>query len=61
MSTEAVQAVDVALGARSYPIYIGRGVLAQCGAHLARLAPGGRIAIVTDAHVEGILRADVSA
>ncbi|MGL4811255.1 MAG: 3-dehydroquinate synthase [Beijerinckiaceae bacterium] len=61
MSTEAVQTIDVAFGARSYPIHIGRGVLAQCGAHLARLAPGGRIAIVTDAHVEGILRADVSA
>ena len=41
-------AVPVSLGARSYRILVGPGVLAQAGAELARLKLGRRIAVVTD-------------
>ena len=54
--SESVITVPVLLGSRSYDILIGRRVLDGAGAHLARLAPGGRVAIVTDAHVEQALR-----
>jgi len=40
--------VEVALGARSYDIVIGRGVTASLGARLAALRPGAKVAIVTD-------------
>ena len=40
--------VDVALGARSYDILIGRGLLATLGARIATLRPGAAAAIVTD-------------
>ncbi len=40
--------VDVALGARSYDIVIGRGLLASLGARLAALRPGAKIAVVSD-------------
>ncbi len=43
--------VTVDLGARSYDIWIGEGVVAQAGAHIARIAPGASVAIVTDANV----------
>jgi shikimate kinase/3-dehydroquinate synthase len=43
--------VAVDLGARSYDIWIGDGLVAQAGAHLARMAPGAAAAIVTDANV----------
>jgi len=43
--------VDVALGARSYDIVIGRGTLASLGERIAALRPGARVAIVTDATV----------
>jgi len=43
--------VDVALGARSYDIVIGRGVVASLGARIAALKPGAKVAIVTDATV----------
>ena len=45
--TEAVQ-VPVALGARSYDIVIGRGVLAGLGERIKTMRSGGRVAIVTD-------------
>jgi 3-dehydroquinate synthase len=45
--------VDVALGDRAYDIVIGRGVLAELGARIARLRPGARTAIVTDRNVAG--------
>lgn len=45
------QTVRVDLGARSYDIVIGPGVLAETGARLAELAPGARCAIVTDDNV----------
>jgi 3-dehydroquinate synthase len=44
--------VNVALGARSYDIVIGRGVLGSLGARIAALRPGAKAAIVTDHNVE---------
>jgi 3-dehydroquinate synthase len=43
--------VDVALGARSYDIVIGRGTLASLGERIATLRPGAKAAIVTDTNV----------
>jgi 3-dehydroquinate synthase len=43
--------VAVALGARSYDIVIGRGVLASLGTRLAKLRPGAKVFIVTDENV----------
>jgi 3-dehydroquinate synthase len=43
--------VEVALGARSYAIVIGRGTLPALGRRVAALRPGAKAAIVTDANV----------
>jgi shikimate kinase/3-dehydroquinate synthase len=43
--------VAVALGARSYDIVIGRGVLASLGTRIAKLRPGAKVFIVTDENV----------
>jgi 3-dehydroquinate synthase len=43
--------VPVTLGARSYDIVIGRGLLASLGPRIAQLRPGARTAIVTDENV----------
>src|SRR6267378_1445043 len=43
--------VNVALGARSYEIVIGRGLISSLGQRIAALRPGARAAIVTDATV----------
>ena len=43
--------VEVALGARSYDIVIGRGLIASLGARIAALRPGAKAAIVTDENV----------
>jgi 3-dehydroquinate synthase len=43
--------VDVALGARSYDIVIGRGTLPSLGQRIAMLRPGARVAVVTDTTV----------
>jgi 3-dehydroquinate synthase len=40
--------VNVALGARSYDIVIGRGVMASLGQRIAALRPGAKVAIVSD-------------
>jgi 3-dehydroquinate synthase len=40
--------VNVALGARSYDIVIGRGVLGLLGERIKTLRPGARVAIVSD-------------
>jgi shikimate kinase / 3-dehydroquinate synthase len=45
------ETVEVRLGARSYNIVIGPGLLAELGAHVRRLAPGAACAIVTDANI----------
>ena len=43
--------VKVVLGARSYDIVIGRGLMASLGARIAALRPGANAAIVTDESV----------
>ncbi|MGA8170587.1 MAG: 3-dehydroquinate synthase [Methylocystis sp.] len=43
--------VRVELGARSYDILIGAGLLAEAGEKIAAVAPGAACAIVTDANV----------
>jgi shikimate kinase/3-dehydroquinate synthase len=43
--------VAVPLGARSYNILIGEGLVAGAGEHIARLAPDARCAVVTDSNV----------
>jgi 3-dehydroquinate synthase len=43
--------VPVALGARSYDIIIGRGLLGSLGARVKALRPGAKTAVVTDANV----------
>jgi shikimate kinase/3-dehydroquinate synthase len=53
--------VAVALGARSYRILIGPGLIEAAGVQIAALAPGARCAIVTDAtvaslHLEALTR-----
>ncbi len=49
----AARRVPVALGARSYDIVIGPGLLAQAGERIAAAAPGAKCAIVTDETVAG--------
>jgi shikimate kinase / 3-dehydroquinate synthase len=46
--------VEVALGSRAYKILIGEGLIAEAGAHIARLAPGAHCAVVTDETVAGL-------
>lgn len=45
---EAVQTLSVDLGARSYPIHIGAGILARAGELLAQAGLRGKVAIVTN-------------
>ncbi|HTJ02567.1 MAG TPA: 3-dehydroquinate synthase, partial [Methylovirgula sp.] len=58
---ELFERVTVDLGARSYEIWIGDGVMAQIAAHMARLAPGAAAAIVTDSNVAQIYLAPLEA
>lgn len=44
---ELLSTVDVDLGERSYPIYIGRGIL-QNGELLRKHVPGKRVLVVTN-------------
>jgi shikimate kinase/3-dehydroquinate synthase len=60
-ATATTREVAVALGARSYKILIGPGLIAAAGGEIAALAPGARCAIVTDAnvaplHLDALLR-----
>ena len=43
--------LTVGLGARSYDIVIGAGLIAEAGARIAALRPGARVGIVSDANV----------
>jgi 3-dehydroquinate synthase len=45
------ETVRVALGARSYDVAIGPGLIAGAGARIAALMPGRNVAIVTDENV----------
>ena len=46
--------VRVDLGARSYDIRIGRGLLEGAGAEIAAVLPGARLAVITDETVAGL-------
>ena len=48
------QEVSVSLGSRSYNILIGDGLIEAAGAHVARLAPGAKCAVVTDSNVAAL-------
>ncbi len=49
MQTATVETVRVELGARSYDVRIGAGLLARAGAEIAPLLPRPRVAVLTDA------------
>jgi len=51
MTTSGPVTVPVVLGARSYDILIGDGLLARAGAEIGQRLPGARVAIVTDENV----------
>jgi shikimate kinase/3-dehydroquinate synthase len=51
VSMELQAQVSMELGARSYPILIGAGLIAEAGNHIHRLAPRAACAIVTDENV----------
>jgi 3-dehydroquinate synthase len=46
--------IRVELGQRSYDIHVGSGLIAAAGRHLAPLAGGRRVVVVTDATVAGL-------
>ncbi|BEV45922.1 3-dehydroquinate synthase [Afipia carboxidovorans] len=48
---DAPTMLEVGLGARSYPIAIGRGLLSSLGARIKALRPNARVAVVTDCTV----------
>ena len=49
-----VKQIDVDLGARSYPIHIGQGLLADAAHYIKPKLSGKRIAIITDETVAGL-------
>jgi 3-dehydroquinate synthase len=55
----AMTSLTVPLGARSYPIHIGEGLLAQSGALLAPLLPQRRAFLIADAHTAPLYAARV--
>jgi len=46
--TAYLRTVSVDLGDRSYDILIGPGLVAEAGRHVARVAPGSRVLVVSD-------------
>ena len=44
--------VDVALGNKGYPVYIGHGLLARSGSYLKERGFGGRLVVITDSNVK---------
>jgi 3-dehydroquinate synthase len=53
--------VPVSLGARSYEIVIGRGVIGALGTHIAELRPGAKVLVVSDENVAAHAMADTQA
>jgi 3-dehydroquinate synthase len=53
--------VEVPLGARTYPIHIAPGLLSNAAPLLGRLAPRGRLAVVTDTNVASLYLPDFAA
>ncbi|MGZ8351094.1 MAG: 3-dehydroquinate synthase [Allosphingosinicella sp.] len=48
MSGETPERIEVGLGARSYEVLIGPGLVDRAGEHLGRFARGGRLIVVSD-------------
>ncbi|MSO70453.1 MAG: 3-dehydroquinate synthase [Alphaproteobacteria bacterium] len=46
-----IRTVEVALGARRYPVHVGPGLLDRLGAEVAALKPARRVVIVSDENV----------
>ena len=44
--------VNVALGSKSYPVYIGSGLLARAGSYLKERGFNGRLVVITDSTVK---------
>ena len=57
----AAERVTVALGARSYDILVGRGLVAEAGARLAPVLRQKRVVVVTDETVAGLHLARLAA
>ena len=57
----AETAVEVSLGARSYPVIIGERLLAAAGQWVAASLPGARCAVVSDANVAALHLAPLKA
>jgi 3-dehydroquinate synthase len=53
--------VEVSLGARSYEIAIGRGIITALGTRIAALRPGAKVFIVTDDNVARYVLDDAEA
>jgi 3-dehydroquinate synthase len=49
-----MEVVNVELGARAYPIYVGAGCLRELGARLAETRCGARVAVVTNSTIAGL-------
>jgi 3-dehydroquinate synthase len=49
-----MKTLSVNLGERSYPIYVGAGILGRAGEFLKRAGLGGKVALVTNPTVAGI-------
>ena len=49
-----MESVAVELGDRSYPVVIGRGLIAEAGTRLKPLLKRDRVAVVTDRHVQAL-------
>ena len=49
-----IAAIPVNLGARSYQVLVGPGLVAEAGAHIAPLLKRARVAVVTDATVAAL-------
>jgi 3-dehydroquinate synthase len=47
-----MKTVEVKLGERSYSIFIGAGLLKECGKRLKELGFGGKVAVITDSEVK---------
>lgn len=53
-NTAEARTVRVELGARSYAIKIGRGLIDVAGEEIAAVLPGARLAVIADAAVAGL-------
>src|ERR1700722_5331121 len=56
-----MRTVNVSLGSRSYPIFIGSNLLPALGEHCAKFGLGKRCAIISDANVARRYAKDVIA